>query len=255
MHQELPRAGRRGERLKQLRRNIRQRPPGEVIVDGRRLVEDLVRWGVPIRELYLADGVVGERDAVALAAAAHRAWVVDDAVLADVSPTRHPQGVLGVTDEPQLAPWPAHRGIALFLDGVQDPGNLGAIIRSAAGLGAGGVFLSPDSADPFHPATVRGSAGAVFRIPVQRGSQVGQLAERVKAAGGEVWATGADGTPVATWQPEQPVLLLLGAEGRGLSEAARAWASGTVTIPLDGELESLNVAVAAGVLLQAFRGR
>ena len=149
-----------------------------------------------------------------------------------------------------MPPWPAREGVALWLDTVQDPGNLGAIVRSAAALGARSVLLSPGSADPFHHAAVRGSAGAVFRLPVTGEVTAARVAERMSEVGGEVWAAGPGGTPIDRWQPSRPLVLMLGAEGAGLSPEALAVATGEVTIPLDREIESLNVAVAAGILLE-----
>jgi TrmH family RNA methyltransferase len=244
--------GRGNTRVKDLRRRVRDRRPGEVIVDGPRILADLVRWEAPIRELYVAEGV--DLDGPVLAAA-EQIWRVGDSVLAEVAPTRHPQGVLAVVDEPSWAPWDAESGVALWLDGVQDPGNLGAIVRAAAGLGATGVLLSPRCADPFGPLAVRGSAGAVFRIPVEREAPGLRAVELVRAHDGEVWATGVEGTAVTEWRPHEPVLLLLGAEGKGLSAEAAAFADGTVAIPLERDIDSLNVAVAAGILLHHLRSR
>jgi TrmH family RNA methyltransferase len=141
----------------------------------------------------------------------------------------------------------------LVLDGVQDPGNVGTIARVGAALGGAAVLLSEGCADPFHWAAVRGSAGAVFRLPLERGCDVEAVVGRVRRAGGEVWATGSSGLAAESWRPKDPALLLLGAEGRGLDRAAAALADGTVWIRLAAEVESLNVAVAAGILLDSFR--
>lgn len=246
----MERLGRHGERLKELRRRLRQRRPGEVIVDGRRLVGDLVRWQVPIRELYVATGVMVDPAVITVA---ERSWELEPSLFEAVAPTRSPQGVLAVVDEPAWPPWSGRSGLGVWLDGVQDPGNLGAIVRSSAGLGVRVVLLSPGCADPFGAAAVRGSSGAVLRVPVEREVTVARAVERVRSHGGEVWASAGDGTPVEDWRPSAPTLLLLGAEGWGLSPTALAAADGVVTIPLERGVESLNVAVAAGILLHRYR--
>lgn len=246
----MEKLGRHGARLKDLRRRVKRRPENQVIVDGRRLVADVVRWGVPVLELYLAEGVEPDPEIVA---AAGEVYTLDQSVLDGLAPTRHPQGVLAVVADPRLPPWPVREGVALWLDTVQDPGNLGAIVRSAAALGARAVLLSPGCADPFHHAAVRGSAGAVFRLPISREVSAARVAERMSEAGGEVWAAGPGGTPIERWNPGNPTVLLLGAEGAGLSREAMSVATGEVTIPLDREIESLNVAVAAGILLERLR--
>lgn len=244
--------GRSSPRVKSLRNRVRERRPGEVIVDGRRLVEDLERWGVAIRELWVAAELAAELAHWAPASTAAEILQVDGSVLAGIAPTRHPQGVLAVVDEPAPGRWPGD-GVTVLVDGVQDPGNLGAIVRAAAALGAGAVLVAPGGADPFHPLAVRGSAGTVLRVPVGAGVAPVEGAARIRAAGGSVWAAGAAGVPVEEWRPRPPVLLLLGSEGSGLGEEARGTADDWVTVPLQREVESLNVAVAAGILLHHLR--
>jgi TrmH family RNA methyltransferase len=249
----IERLGRHGARLKDLRRRTKKRRKGEVIIDGRRLVTDLVRWGVPIFELYLTPEVAAGKESEAWIQTAGSTFEVDAAVLADLAPTRSPQGVLAVAEEPTGSSWSADAGIALWLDRIQDPGNLGGIVRAAAGLGGSAVLLSPDCTDPFGAAAVRGAAGAVFRIPLERNIEAEDAVARSRSAGGEVWASGSDGRPVAAWRPAEPCLILVGAEGAGLDPSASALADGTVTVPMDRDIESLNVAVATGILLQHLR--
>ena len=208
---EITRLGRHGRRLKDLRKRVKDRRDGEVVIDGRRLVSDLVRWGVPIRELYLVPEIAEDFEAVCWRQSAEEVFELDASVLADVAPTRNPQGVLAIAEEPQEPEWSAEGGFALWLDRIQDPGNVGAIVRSAAGLGAEAVLLSPDCADPFGANAVRGSAGAVFRIPVGRDVGLAGVMVTVRENGGEVWATDSLGETIDGWQPSQPCLLLLGA--------------------------------------------
>ena len=219
------------------------------MVDGVRIVEDLHRWGVPILELVLSESAAGRLGAWPPARSAGRCAVVADGVMEGLAPTRHPQGVLAVVPEPRRPAWRPGRGVTLLLEGVQDPGNVGAAIRSAAALGADAVLLTPGCADPYHPAAVRGAAGTVFRIPVHREVAAEAAVRAVREAGGEARAAVAGGEDVRSWRPRLPVLLLLGAEGAGLAPETAAAAGGTVGIPLARDVESLNVAVAAAVLL------
>jgi TrmH family RNA methyltransferase len=241
--------GKKSVLIKSLRRRVRRRAEGEVIIDGRRLLDDVVRWDIGIVELYLAAGLAETAEAETWIDTAEQVFEVDQEVLADVAPTRNPQGVLAVTAEPRWPVWPASDGVGLYLEAVQDPGNLGAIIRSAAGLGAAAVLLGSECADPFGPAAVRGSAGSVFRIPIEREVPLGRAVERIRRHRGELWATGGNGRQLSEWQPSEPMLLMMGTEGRGLSDEALTAADGVVTIPLERGIESLNVAVAAGILL------
>ena len=250
---EIIRLGRHGRRLKDLRKRVRERRPGEVVVDGRRLVSDLVRWGVPIREIYLVPEIAAEFEAVGWRQSAEEVFALEASVLADIAPTRNPQGVLAIAEEPRWPEWTAESGVALWLDRIQDPGNVGAIVRSAAGLGAEAVLLSPNCADPYGASAVRGSAGAVFRIPVGRDVGLAGVMVRVRESGGEVWATDSLGQKIGGWRPPKPCLLLLGAEGVGLDPDIAELADGTVAIPMACGVESLNVAVATGILLQHLR--
>ncbi len=245
--------GRNSVILKALKKRVRKRPAGEVVVDGRRLVDDLVRWRVPIRELYISRELPDDEIVGAWIEAADKTWVIHESVFDSVAPTRSAQGVLAVVEEPA---WPKRtddESVILYLEGVQDPGNLGAIIRSAAALGGHRVALSHGCADPFHSAAVRGSAGAVFRVPIERGVSALDLIAQVRISDGEAWAAGGGGVEVREWRPKTPTVLFLGAEGAGLDRQTVEAADGIVTIPLDNEVESLNVAVAAGILLEHLR--
>jgi len=225
---------------------VRQRRPGEVIADGTRVISDLVRWGMTIRDLYVAADVQpGDR----VMAAAQRSWTVERSVFETIAPTRHPQGMLAVVDEPPEIGWRPREGTAVLVEGVQDPGNVGAIVRSVAALGGDAALLAEGCADPYHPLSVRASAGAVFCVPIQRGVGVADACRRVRENGGQAWATGTAGTEIDRWLPGRPILLLVGGEGAGLSTEAVDSADGVVTIPMDRRLDSLNVAVAAGILL------
>ncbi|MEN8163081.1 MAG: RNA methyltransferase [Acidobacteriota bacterium] len=241
--------GKSSSRVKELRRRVRRRVPGEVIIDGTKLVHDLIRWDVPIRELYLEAGRETSAELEVWIASAAEVFEMDRDVLANLAPTKTPQGVLAVAEELRRPVWTASDGFGLYLEGVQDPGNLGAIIRSAAGLGAAAVLLAPECADPWGPAAVRGSAGAVFRIPVERDVSLSRAADRLRRHQGELWATASQGQPLNEWSPSLPMLLMLGTEGQGLSPQASAVADSTVSIPLQRDVESLNVAVASGILM------
>ena len=247
--------GKNSRRVKDLRRRVRKRVPGEVIVDGEKLVTDLVRWGVAIRELYLAVGADEEQETGEWIESAAEVFGLDGEVLTAIAPTKTPQGVLAVVEEPRSGTWSAGDGVGLYLEGVQDPGNLGAIVRSAAALGAASVLLSPGCADPFGPAAVRGSAGTIFRLPVEREASLTEASRRVRDHDGEVWAAALGGTSLKQWKPARPLLLIMGAEGAGLSDAVLGTSDGRVGIPLEREVESLNVAVAAGILLAALAGQ
>jgi len=146
---------------------------------------------------------------------------------------------------------PSGSSLIVLLDRLQDPGNLGTLIRTADAVGARGVVLLEPCADPFDPKTVRGTMGSLFSIPVTRGAPSDSLWAWLDRLG--IHPVGADATEgVAAWEAkalEGSVALVLGNEARGLSEDVRRHVADYVALPLRGGAESLNVAVAGGVLM------
>ncbi len=145
----------------------------------------------------------------------------------------------------------------MVLDGVEDPRNLGAVIRAAAAAGADGLFLPSHGAAGLTAACAKASAGAVERLPIARVGNVVSFLKTLKERG--IWVAGLDpqgGTPWTGFDLTLPVALVVGGEGRGLRRLARETCDVLLSIPLRSEVESLNLAVAAGVaLFEAVRQR
>jgi RNA methyltransferase, TrmH family len=144
----------------------------------------------------------------------------------------------------------ARLGILLVAAGVQDPGNVGALVRVAAGLGAEAVLFLRGGASPWHPRALRGASGTTFRLPVLEGMAVEEflaLATQHKLA---LWATAADGVAVEQLAAPKAVALLLGVEGRGMAAELVGACQETVGIALRRGVESLNVATAAAIFMQ-----
>ena len=140
--------------------------------------------------------------------------------------------------------------LVIVLDGVTDPRNLGAVLRVADGAGASGVVVPKDRAAGVTPAAVKASAGASEHVPVARETNLRRALEKMKEAG--VWAYAAEGGAASAYTDldlSGPVAFVLGSEGRGLRRLVREGCDGTVFIPMRGAVSSLNVSVAAAVLL------
>lgn len=171
---------------------------------------------------------------------------VTDAVMAAMSDTETPQGALAVLPQTPL-PLPPAPSLLLILDGISTPGNLGTMLRTAVAAGADGVILAPGSVDAYNPKTVRGSMGAHLRLPIHSldWADIGRV-----VSGTAVWAAvvneGVDYTAVP-WT--QPSALIIGSEAWGISKAGLTLATGRLTIPMAAHTESLNAAMAAGVIL------
>lgn len=220
----------------------------KLALEGLRLVRDAVERGrKPDFILY---------DAAALDAqitTKWQTWLGADKVLEAqpdilkyLSTTENPQGVLGVFSLP-VPELPRAPRRVLLLDAVRDPGNMGTILRSAAAAGAQVVILAPDCVDPYNPKVLRGGMGAHFRLPIveARWPEIIQYCE-----GLAVYLATSDGeTDYDRVEWAQPWTLIIGSEAHGASEQAAALASVRIRIPMAAATESINAAVAAGVLL------
>ncbi len=139
--------------------------------------------------------------------------------------------------------------LLVILAGLQDPGNLGAVLRSAEAFGVTGVLTLPGAVSPWNPKAVRASAGSVFRVPVLAAAPA-DCFKRLRSAGVKILATSARGAVSAPLADlSRPTALLIGNEGNGLAPELAAQADSAITIPCPGPVESLNAAVAAGILL------
>ncbi len=176
-----------------------------------------------------------------------RCLLINPTLLARLSDVETPAGILAVFPEPQLPP-PKKIERALILDAVREPGNLGAILRTAVGAGVDIVLLAPECADSFNPKAVRAAAGAHFRIPLRRLNW-----EEIAAASGEQRIYLADSSAGADYSTldwaRLPWALIVSNEAHGPSATARRLATERLRIPLANETDSLNVAAAAAVLL------
>jgi TrmH family RNA methyltransferase len=221
---------------------------GLFVIEGVRLAEEAARAGVN-PQLVLHTEELDSRGQAALAALAGTGAAVvtvSSTVMAAASDTRAPAGLLVVVPQPAL-PMPSPLTLALVLDGLADPGNLGTVLRTAAAAGVEAVFLTPGTVDAYNPKVVRAAMGAHFQVPIVAAAWEtlpGQL------AGLAVWRAEAGGDmPYDQVDWRQPSVLLVGAEAAGPSHQARALAPHTTRIPMPGRAESLNAAIAAGVLL------
>lgn len=182
-----------------------------------------------------------------------REALVSPAVFAALSQVETPQGVLGVVRRPAPASPTCLRDphtLLVVLDGVQDPGNVGGILRTAAAAGATAAATVGSAADPFTPKALRASAGAVFRLPLLHFATAPAAAAAMTQAGVRLIVADPRGRTLdADASFARPIALIFGSEGGGPDPAWRRVGAETVRIPLRGAVESLNVAAAAAVLL------
>ena len=180
--------------------------------------------------------------------------VLADAVFAKVSDTVTPQGVLCVVKQAQPtleeildAKRPAH---LLLLDGIQDPGNLGTMLRTGEGAGVTGVIASKDTVDLYNPKTIRSTMGSIYRIPYLAVEDFAATLETLRVRGVNLVAADLEGSvPYDEADYTGPTGFLIGNEGNGIRETSRALATSRIRIPMEGQVESLNAAVAAALCM------
>ena len=235
------------KQLKKLVDSTRERrSSGQTVLDGAHLVAAYIEaFGEP-ELLIFAEGDC-TADVVELLDRLDNAekMMLPPAMFAEVSPVATPTGLLALVTTPTITP-PDKPQFALLLENIQDPGNLGGMLRSAAAAGVEVAYLSEGSADAWSPKTLRGGQGAHFVLPIVERAD---LLEVMSNFAGQTLATVMQGEPLYSLDLTGPVAFIIGNEGAGLSEAVVSAASHRIAIPMPGKVESLNAAVAAAICL------
>lgn len=210
----------------------------EIVIEGPKQVADAIRAGWKPIAVVHRSSVPGPRSSFDLAFSSD--------LFDSVAETRSPQNVIALFHRPEARGLRPEASIVVALDGVQDPGNVGTIVRLAAAFDCAGVMLLPGCADAYSPKAIRASAGTVLSVPILTAAEVT----------GEVYYADASGN--ITEPPARGATLVFGSEGSGVSDAVRR-VGRPVAIPMSDRVESLNVAAAAAILLsksyEARRGR
>jgi len=239
--------------VRRLRRLLERRAARDeehaFVVEGPKLLAEAMRGGAEILDVFVPSGV---EDGVVLRAAAGgaRHHVLAAGVLERVADTVTPQPVVAIVRRTDVDLDALHGAqfLVVCVD-VRDPGNLGTVLRVAEGSGAGGVICCEGSVDAYSPKTVRASAGSLFHVPVVAGGEPLEVLDRMGRWGMQRMATDAhSGAPYDSVDLTAPTALLLGNEAHGLGDDLAPHFDGTVTIPMVGRTESLNVGMAAAVL-------
>ncbi len=222
-----------------------RRKAGEYLGDGTKLLEEALKWGAPLTAVVVSEGVELPELPPEV-----RAVQVPRDVMETISPMDAPQGALFLAKLPDTTPPDRLMGERyLVLDGVQDPGNVGTIWRTADAMGADGVLLVGNCADPYNPKTVRASMGACFRLPLWE-TDVEGLCALLERSGLPLSATALREDTVSLEQAElKRGAVVIGSEGRGVSSELLSRSGQTIKIPMRARCESLNAAAAAAIVL------
>ncbi|WP_419950829.1 TrmH family RNA methyltransferase [Candidatus Palauibacter sp.] len=240
-----------------LHRGKGRRETGWFLAEGPRLVGELLEWPGRTVAVLRADAAMGEPTPAALLARAAKRGVrtetVPNALIRTLADAATPQPVLAIGEIPDYGWDDVAEGTLVLLDGVQDPGNVGTLARTALALGAAAVVGVGETADPWGPKALRASAGASLRGPVFR-TTVADAVERLAGRGIPIWVATAEAPPI-TGPVSGPVALALGSEAHGVSASLREAAGRAVAVPLVRGVESLNVASAGAILLDRLLAR
>lgn len=223
---------------------------GLFLLEGKRAVEEALASRWTLRALFFTRLPEGwERRAEE----SNLPWYeVPLPVLQKITATEDPQSVAALVEirQENLDSFAPERGLVLVLDQIRDPGNLGTLIRTADALGAAGVVLLEDTADLYNPKVVRSTMGSLFHLPVYTGVKAGEMEAWCRKNEYALWATALEGAEdVTKLQWPAKTALVLGSEAEGVSPEILAAADQKVKIPMAGQAESLNVAVAGGIVM------
>ncbi len=214
------------------------------IVEGPKMVAETPKE--LLQEIYIAESFAPRWEGV-------QGEIVSDAVMKAISDTTTPQGVLAVVKKPSydldeiLSKEPAH---LLLVEGVQDPGNLGTMFRTGEGAGITGVIMHKTTVDLFHPKTVRSTMGSIYRVPFLVAEDWEETISEIRSAGVTLFAAHLKGESMYDELDFRSSCgFFVGNEGNGLTEETSALADTLLKIPMQGQLESLNAAMAAGILM------
>ncbi|MEK4565854.1 RNA methyltransferase [Alkalihalobacillus sp. FSL R5-0424] len=243
----------KNEQIKQWKKLHKKRgreKANQFLIEGFHLVEESLRAGIEMVAVLVTNEEV-----------IPTSWNVDDrtiiltndSVLKELSETDSPQGIIAVCTIPVQQELSAEPGRYLLIDRVQDPGNIGTLIRTADAVGVDGVIVEKGSVDLYNSKVLRSSQGSIFHIPVIKG-ELADWIDAFKQTGVPVFGTSLQDASVYTEvQPTESFALILGNEGEGVQPDLLNKTDQNLYIPIHGKAESLNVAIAAGILLYHLR--
>ena len=227
---------------KKLHKRKERTQAGAFLVEGFHLVEEAVKSNWTVREVIIQEGVELP------------SWTdnypvvsISDNVMAYISQTAAPQGIIAVIESRQQTQRSGNH--LLLIDSIQDPGNLGTIIRTADAAGMDGIMLGDGTVDLYNDKVIRSTQGSIFHIPIIH-ANLGEMVSALKEEGFAIWATALENASnYNDIIPGNKMAIILGNEGAGVQADLIEQADRSVKIPIYGQAESLNVSIAAGILM------
>jgi len=253
--------GRHNAALKELRQaftRAERTAQGDCAIEGVRIVEEAIRSGLRFREVFFRESAPSHAERLLPQIGAHvETLLVPDRLFDGAVPSETPQGVAALVRLKEFSLDDVlerlHVGPLVVVAGLQDPGNLGTILRSAEAFGSAGVLLGEGTVSPFNSKVIRASAGSIFRLPVVVAKTLGGMeavSQTIRARGVRMITTSSHkGMPLDQSKLTGPAAIFIGSEGSGVPRSLLAQVDETVAIPHSPHVESLNAGVAASIVL------
>jgi RNA methyltransferase, TrmH family len=249
--------GRHNTHLKELRQafsRAERTPSGACAIEGGHILEEAIRSGLRLEAVFFSESGENRADRLLPQIASNvETWLVPDKLFATAVPSESPQGVAALVRMKEFSVEniieTSRRGLLLAVAGVQDPGNVGTILRSAEAFGAGGVLAGENTVNLLNWKVVRASAGSIFRLPSTR-AKLADVVPMLRDGGIRLLATSSHkGVPAYDEDWSQPAAVFIGNEGAGLPREILSNMDGLITIPHSARVESLNAGIAASIVL------
>lgn len=241
--------------IKLLKSGKERKERSACIVEGLRLCSDIVLSNIPIKQFFYTKKAEDQffNEVEKIASLAHECFLVSDTVMEAISDTSTPQGFVCICELPNSVDFSELdlTGSYICCENISDPGNLGTILRTAEAFGLSGAILSKDCCDAYSPKVIRGSMGSVFRLSLFFSDNLPEIFRLLNKQGMKTYgAVVSDkATPVLNVNFQKGSVIAVGNEANGLTQALINSCSQQITLPMKGKAESLNAAIAAGILM------
>lgn len=243
------------KKLRKLQQKKNRDSSGQFVVEGMNLVEEAIQKGIEIDSLLISDTYPEEAFPELQELTGLRIERIQHSLFEKLTDARHGVGVVAIVNKPRQDEADVKAVLqkgtnCVVLDRLQDPGNIGTIVRTAVAAGYDGVIALKGTADFYSPKVLRATAGMIFHIPILFLDDVDELVELAKVAGKNIAVTTPiGGIPYFDCDLREDIFLVIGNEGNGISDELIEEASLRVTLPMCGSIESLNAAVSAAILM------
>ena len=226
----------------------------QFIIEGHRLIEEAFRAKTKFDGIWCTEEYAKKnRELLTALKRAQNKWeTTSNKSLSQVCDSQNNQGIIALLDLPEPAQFKIVNSPILLLDNISDPGNMGTILRTAEWFGVKNIIFSPKCVDPYNSKVIRSAMGAHFHLNQMVHDNLIQIIPQLKNEGFSIIGAELDGASITEFPPPQKWALVLGSEAHGLSPHIKSLLDESVTIPKSGNIESLNVAVASGVILNSF---